>query len=47
MSTDKKCSKPQISKTIQSRRSFGSWLSNLGKKPLTDINIILARNNIP
>ena len=47
MSADKKCSKPQISKTIQSRRSFGSWLSNLGKKPLTDINIILARNNIP
>ena len=32
MSTDVKLSKAQISKTIQSGRSSGSWLGNLGKK---------------
>ena len=32
MSTDKKLSKVQISKIIQSGGSFGSWLANLGKK---------------
>ena len=31
MSTDIKHSKVQISKIIQSGRSFGSWLGNLGK----------------
>ena len=43
MSTDMKLSKPQISKIIQSGGSFGSWLSNLGKKTLTNIAIPLAR----
>ena len=32
MSTDKKLSKAQISKIIQSGESFGSWLANLEKK---------------
>ena len=32
MSTDTKLSKIQISKIIQSGRSFGSWLGNLGKR---------------
>ena len=31
MPTDIKLSKAQISKIIQSSRSFGSWLPNLGK----------------
>ena len=37
----------QISKIIQSEGSFGSWLSNLGKKALTDIAIPLAGDNLP
>ena len=32
MSTDIKLSEAQISKIIQSRESFGSWLRNLAKK---------------
>ena len=47
MSTDKKLSKAQISKIIQSGGSFGSSLGDLGKKPVTNIAIHLARDNIP
>ena len=47
MSTDIKLSKTQISKIIQSGGSFGSWLGNLGKKVLTNIAILLARDNLP
>ena len=36
MSTDVKLSKAQISQIIQSGGSFGSWVSNLGKKALTN-----------
>ena len=32
---------------IQSGRSFGSWLGNLGKKALTNISIPFARDNLP
>ena len=37
MSTDIQLSKTEISKIIQSGGSFGSWLSNLGKKVLAII----------
>ena len=47
MSTNIKLSKAQISKIIQSGRSFGSWLANLGKKALTNVPIHLARDNLP
>ena len=47
MSADIKLSKAQISKIIQSGRSFGSWLGNLEKKALTNITIPLARDNLP
>ena len=47
MSTDIKLSKAQISKIIPSGGSFGSWLGNLGKKALTKIAILLARDNLP
>ena len=47
MSTDRKLSKAQISKIIQSGGSFGSWLGNLGKKALASISISLARDNLP
>ena len=47
MSTDIKLSKAQISKIIQSGGSFGSWLANLGKKVLTSVAILLARDNLP
>ena len=47
MSADIKLSKAQISKIIQSSRSFGSWLGNLEKKALTNIAIPLARDNLP
>ena len=40
MSTNTKLRKAQISKLIQSRGSFGSWLGNLGKK-------VLKNNAIP
>ena len=46
MSTDIKLSKTQICTLIQSGGSFGSWLCNLGKKPLTNIAILLARDNL-
>ena len=42
-----KISKTQISKTIRSGGSFGSWLGNLGKKALTDVAIPLDRDNLP
>ena len=47
ISTDIKLSKAQISKIIQSGRSFGSWLANLGKKTLTNVVISLARDHLP
>ena len=47
MSTDVKLSKAQISKIIQSRGSFASWLGNLGNKALTNIDILLARDYLP
>ena len=47
MTRDIKLSKAQISKIIQSGRSFGSWLGNLGKKALTSIAISLSRDNLP
>ena len=42
-----KFSKAQISEIILSSESFGSWLSNLGNKGLTNIAISLARDNLP
>ena len=42
-----KLSKANVSKTIQSGGSFGSWLANLGKKALTNVAIPLARDNLP
>ena len=47
MSRHMKLSKAQISKIIQSRKSFGSWLGNLGKKELTTMTISFARDNLP
>ena len=47
MSTDTKLSKAQRSKIIQSGGSFSSWLGNLRKKALTNIDILLARDNLP
>ena len=47
MSTDIKLCKAQISKIIQSGRSFSSWLGNLGTKVVTSIAIPLARENLP
>ena len=47
MSTDIKLCKAQISKIIQSGRTFGSWLANVGKKALRKVAILLANNNIP
>ena len=47
MSTNMTFIKAQISKTIQSGGYFGSWLGNLGKKGLTNICILLARENLP
>ena len=46
MSTHINLSKAQISKIIQSGGYFGSWLSNLGKKALTNIFIPLTRDNL-
>ena len=46
MSPDIKLSKAQISKIIQSGRSFGSWLAHLGKKALTNAAISLARDKL-
>ena len=47
MPRDIKLSKAQISKIIQSGRTFGSWLGNLGKKALRNVAIPLARDNLP
>ena len=47
ISTDGKLRKVQISKILQSDRSFGSWLDNLGKRALTNIAIPLERDNLP
>ena len=47
ISTDLKLSKTQSQKIIQSGEFFDSWLSNLGKKSLTNIAIPLARDNLP
>ena len=47
ISTDIKLSKAQIYQIIQSDGSFGSWLGNLRKKTLTNIAILLARENLP
>ena len=46
MSTDIKL-KAQIYKIIQSGGSFSSWLGNLGKKALTNIDTFLDRDNLP
>ena len=46
MPTDIKLSKAQKSKMIQSGRSSGSWLDNLGKRALKNIANYLARNNL-
>ena len=46
MSTDIKLGKAQVSKIIQSGGSFRSWLTNLGKKALTNVAIPLARDNL-
>ena len=45
ISTDIRLSKVQLSKTIQSAESFGSWLGNLWKKAITNIAIPLDRDN--
>ena len=47
MSTNIKLSKAQISKIIQSGGSSGCWLANLRKKALTNIAILLAKDNLP
>ena len=46
MLTAIKHSKAQLCKIIQSGRSFGSWLGNLGEKALTNIVILSARGNL-
>ena len=46
MSTDIKLSKAQISKIIQSGGSFRSWLTNLGKKSLINVAILLPKDNL-
>ena len=46
-STDLKLSKAQISKIIQSGGSFVSCWVNLEWKALTNIVILLARDNLP
>ena len=46
MLTHIKLSKAQVSKSIPSVVSFGSWLGNLGKKALTNVAIPLARDNL-
>ena len=47
MSTEIKLSKAQISKIIQYGGSFGSWLGNLGKKTLANIETPFDRDNLP
>ena len=40
MLTDIKLSKAQIPKIIQSGRSFGFWLANLGKEALANVVLL-------
>ena len=47
ISRDRKDSKAQISKVIQSGGPFGPWLDNLGKRALTNVAIPLVRDNLP
>ena len=47
MSTDIKLSKAKISKMIQSGGFLHNILGNLGKKVITDLAIVLARDNLP
>ena len=47
MSTDIKLSKAQLCNIIQSNESFGSWLANIGRKALTNVDIPLVRDNLP
>ena len=47
MSTELKLTKAEISTINQSSGSFASWLGNLGKKALTNVATILARDNLP
>ena len=47
MSTDIKLSKAQISKVIQSGRSFAFWLGGLGKKVLIKFTIPIPNIAIP
>ena len=47
MSTDIKLSKAQLWNIIQSNESFGSWLANIGRKALTNVDIPLVRDNLP
>ena len=47
MSTDIKFSNDQMSKTIQSGESFGSWLVKLEKQALINVAIYLTRYNLP
>ena len=42
MSTDRKVSIAQVSKTIQSVGSFASWLGKLDKKALTNVANLLV-----
>ena len=46
MSTDIKLSKAKISKMIQSGGFLHNILGNLGKKVITDLAILLARDNL-
>ena len=43
MSTDKKLSKAQIFKIVQSIGFFGSWLANVRRKTLENVATSLAR----
>ena len=45
MSTDVKLNKAQISKIIQSGRSFGFWSSKLGNDALTTIAIPFSQRH--
>ena len=47
MSIDIKLSKAKISKMIQSGGFLHNILGNLGKKVITDLAILLARDNLP
>ena len=47
ISADIKLSKAQKYKIIQSHKSFGSWLDNLGKKAPANIANPSARDSLP